>query len=234
MTEQKLLLTSSGITNSSIEQALADLLGKPISQSTALCVPTAIYSYPEGIKIAWQKLKERAELGWKEFDILELTALPSLPKDFWLPYAEASDTVIVGGGNTFYLSFWMQKSGFLEVLKGLIQKGTTYVGSSAGSMVVTHSLHINREHFAKTGIYYDDEYDEKSPPGAGSDATLKLVDFVIRPHLNSPAFPGATLQNIEKWAAKIDVPLYAIDDQTALKVVGENVEVISEGMWKLS
>lgn len=100
-------------------------------------------------------------------------------------------------------------------------------------MVVTHSLNLNRAELARTSIYYDDEYDEAAPPNAGSDQTLKLVDFVIRPHLNSADFPAATLENMEKWAAKVDVPMYAIDDQTAIKVVDGEVEVISEGEWKL-
>jgi len=41
------------------------------------------------------------------------------------------------------------------------------------------------------------------------------------------------MANLEKLAATIPIPSYAIDDQTALKVVGGSVEVISEGHWKL-
>jgi dipeptidase E len=165
--------------------------------------------------------------------VLELTALPSLNKDIWLPEIEETDALIVGAGNGFYLSFWMQKSGLFDILLELLEKGKTYIGVSAGSMILTHSLYFNRKHFEKTGIYYDDEYNEEAPINAGSDKTMLLVDFVIRPHLNSNMLPQATLENIEKWAAKIDTPLYAIDDQTALKVVDGKVEVITEGKWKL-
>jgi peptidase E len=108
-----------------------------------------------------------------------------------------------------------------------------YFGISAGGAMVTHSINVNREKLEETGIYYDDEYDEAAPPNAGSDKTLKLVNFVIRPHLNADYFPIATLENMEKWAAKVDVPLYAIDDQSAIKVIDGEVEVISEGEWKL-
>jgi dipeptidase E len=165
--------------------------------------------------------------------VLELTVLPSLTKDIWLPEVEAADAIIVGQGNGFYLSFWMQKSGLFDILPELLEKGKTYVGISAGSMILTHSLSFNRKRFEKTGVYYDDEYEEEAPINAGSDKTMRLVDFVIRPHLNSNMFPEVTLENIEKWAAKIDVPLYAIDDQTALKVIDGKVEVITEGNWKL-
>jgi dipeptidase E len=233
MTQTRLLLTSIGITNESIRKALIDLLGKPINQSTALFVPTAIYAYPQGNNYAWITLQSLGNLGWKKFGVLELTALPSLNKEIWLPEVEEADAIIVGGGNGFYLSFWMQKSGLFDILPELLEKGKTYVGISAGSMILTHSLNFNRKRFEKTGVYYDEEYDEEAPINAGSDKTLHLVDFVIRPHLNFNMFPKATLENIEKWAAKIDVPLYAIDDQTALKVIDGKVEVITEGKWKL-
>jgi dipeptidase E len=233
MTQMKLLLTSLGITNEHIRKALVDLLGKPINQSTAFIVPTAIYAYPQGYNYAWITLQSLGNLGWKKFGVLELTALPSLNQDVWRPGIEEVDALIVGPGNGFYLSFWMQKSGLFDILPELLEKGKTYVGVSAGSMILTHSLNFNRKRFEKTGVYYDDEYEEEAPINAGSDKTMHLVDFVIRPHLNSNMFPKVTLENIEKWATKIDVPLYAIDDQTALKVIDGKVEVITEGKWKL-
>ncbi len=238
MTQMKLLLTSAGITNEHIQKALVDLLGKPINQSTALFVPTAIRAYPNGSYYAWKSalmdgIHSLGRLEWKKFGILELTALPSLKKDIWLPEIEEANALIVGGGNGFYLSFWMQKSGLFEILPEILENGKPYVGISAGSMILTDSLNFNLERFEKTGVYYDDEYNEEAPTNAGSDKTMHFVDFVIRPHLNSAILPQLTLENIEKWATKIDVPLYAIDDQTALKVIDGKVEVITEGKWKL-
>ena len=93
MTKCKFLLTSSGIVNDSIQKALVDLLGKPIGESSALFVPTAIYAYPGGIKNSWQVMKSPGELGWKAFGVLELTALPSLPKEIWLPQVEDVDAI---------------------------------------------------------------------------------------------------------------------------------------------
>ena len=227
----KFLLTSAGVTNDSIRKALVDLLGKPIAESIAICIPTAIYALPGGNGYSWQMLRELHEMGWKEFGVLELTALPSILEEHWLPAVEAADVIIVGGGNTGYLSYWMQESGFAKRLPRLL-KEKVYMGISAGGAMVTHSLNVSYEELKKTSTYYDDEYDEAAPPNAGSDKTLKLVDFVIRPHLNADYFPAATLENMEKWATKIDVPLYAFDDQTAIKVVDGKVEVISEGEWK--
>jgi len=230
----KLLLTSNGITNDTIREALIDLLGKPISESSAVFVPTAIYGFPKGGNYAWPLIKEPGELGWKTFGVLELTALPSLPKEFWLPQIEETDAIIVGGGNEFYLSYWMDKSGLFDLLPQLMEQGKVYVGASAGSMVVTAALNFDLDHFDKTGVYQDDEYNEGMPSSAGSARTLRLVDFVIRPHLNGlDVFPQATLENMEKWAAKVDHPLYALDDQSAVKVIDGKVEVISSGAWKL-
>jgi dipeptidase E len=227
----KFLLTSAGITNDSIRRALIDLLGKPIEASKALLVPTAIYTYPEGSGYAWAELKELGELGWKAFGVLELTALPSLPEESWLPAVEATDALIVGGGNGFYLSYWMQESGLAKRLPELLVS-KVYVGVSAGSALVTASINVNRNALLETGVYHDDEYDETGPLKASSDKTLGFVDITLRPHMNADYFPNASLENMERWAAKVDVPLYAIDDQTAIKVVDGAVKVVSEGQWK--
>lgn len=227
----KLLLTSIGASNASIRVALADLLSKPIDQSSAICIPTAIYALPSGVSDSWQMIREFANMGWQDFGVVELTALPTILESDWLPSVEAADCLIVGGGNTGYLCYWMQQSGLGARLPALLER-KVYMGVSAGSMVVTHSHQIDRDVLARTGIYRDADYEEDAPPNAGSDRTLGLVDFVIRPHLNADYFPRATPDRFAQSAAALDVPLYAIDDQTALKVIDGTVEVISEGEWK--
>ena len=228
----RLLLTSAGVTNGSIREALVGLLGKPIAESKAVCVPTAIYAMPEGGAYAWQELREVGGLGWRDFGLLELTALPSIAEGHWLPSVEAADAIVVGGGITPYLSYWMQESGFAGKLPGLLAN-KVYVGASAGSIVAGPRLHVDRDELERTGVYNDDEYGDPAPPGAGSDRGLGLVSFAVRPHLNSRDFPNADMATMEGWAAKLDVPTYAIDDGTAIKVVDGEVEVVSEGEWRL-
>jgi dipeptidase E len=228
----KLLLTSAGITNDSIRNALENMLNKTINEAKAVVIPTAMYANPGGNSYVWQTLRMEGRRGWQELAVIELTALPSTPKEYWLPTLEEADIIIVGGGNTLYLSYWMQESGLAKILPELLQD-KTYLGVSAGSMIMTHRLHVNREDLNKTGIYKDDEYDECAPLNAGSDKTLKLLDFVVRPHLNHEYFPNITLEHMEKASAKIDVPMYVIDDQTAIAVTDGDVQVISEGEWKL-
>jgi dipeptidase E len=217
----RLLLTSAGISNKSIHDALVDLLGKPIAESSALFIPTAIYAYPGGAAIARKMIcgligAPFCELGWKSSGVLELTALPSVKEELWVPMLQETDALLVGGGDCQYLTYWMQRSGLADLLPSLLRK-LVYVGVSAGSMVMTR---------------YGTTYGRHTLP-AESDKALGLVDIALHPHLDHEMFPENSLANLEKLAATIPVPSYAIDDETAIKVTDGDVEVVSEGHWKL-
>jgi dipeptidase E len=217
----KLLLTSAGISNTSIHNALVDLLEKPIAEASAVFVPTAIYAIPNGGDIARRVIRGSlgdpfCELGWKSLAILELTALPSIKQELWVPMLLETDALLVGGGDCQYLCYWMQQSGLTDLLPSLLRK-TVYVGLSAGSMVMTR--------FGTT-------YSNHTLP-AESDKSLGVVDFALHPHLDHEWFPENSLANLEKLSATIPVPSYAIDDQTAIKVTDGTIEIISEGHWKL-
>jgi dipeptidase E len=215
------LLTSAGIKNSSIRDALDDLLGKPIAESDALCIPTAMYANADGAAHAWRFISGReprtpmCELGWKSLSVLELTALPSLDEERWVPMVRETDVLLVGGGDPLYLSYWMRESGLAGLLPAL---GGVYVGLSAGSMVMAPSI--------------GEDFVRWRPPTGGDD-TLGLVGFSMFPHLDHPDLPENTMADAERWAAGMPVPCYAIDDETAIKVTDDAVDVVSEGHWKL-
>jgi len=222
----KFLLTSAGIGNPSISAALVDLLGKPIAEASALFVPTAIYPFAGGGHMAFQAITGTignpfCGLGWKSLGVLELTALPTIRRQNWVPILEATDALLVWGGDVLYLTHWMRQSGLADLLPRLDR--LVYVGMSAGSIAVTpHNC--------------DAEWDlqfmpEGSDMGAGAERALGLVDFTLYPHLDNPEMPDTTLANIGKWAAGIPVPTYALDDQSAIKVVDGVHEVVSEGNW---
>ena len=218
----RFLLTSGGISNMSIHDALVDLLGKPIVESSALVIPTAIYPFPGGAGMAAQLIRGVAksplcELGWRSLGVLELTALPSIEKDTWVPMLQETDALLVGGGDPLYLCFWMRQSGLADLLPSL-RPATVYVGVSAGSVVMAPNV--------------GEKFVDWKPP-SGGDSTLGLVGFALFPHLDNPRMPDMSLANAEKWAAGMPVPAYLIDDQTAVKVVDGVVDVISEGHWKL-
>ena len=219
----KLLLTSAGIKNKSIHNALVEMLGKPIAECNALCITTASYGHPMVNPVmAWRFISGQetetpmVELGWNSVGILELTALPSIEKERWTAWVRAADVLLVNGGDALYLGYWMQQSGLAELLPTL--DDLVWVGLSAGSMVMAPRI--------------GQEFVEWTPP-SGDDKTLGLVDFAMFPHLGHEMLPHNTMANAEKWAAKLTVPGYAMDDETAIKVVDGAVEVISEGQWKL-
>lgn len=226
----RFLLTSSGIANPSIHDALVDLLGKPIGESSALFVPTAIYPFPGGGARAWEAIHGSAksplcDLGWKSLGLLELTALPSIQRESWVPTLQETDALLVWGGNVLYLCHWMHQSGLADLLPSLDK--LVYVGVSAGSI-------------ATTPYNCDVEWNRQFvPPGSdmalGGERALGLVDFALCVHLDNPdpIFEDNSMANVAKWAAGVPVPTYAIDDQTAIKVSGGAVEVVSEGHWKL-
>jgi dipeptidase E len=219
----KFLLTSAGVTNTSIHDSLVDLLGKPIAECDALCIPTASYGHPmAGPGRAWAFISGRepgtpmCELGWKSLGVLELTALPSIEAERWVQWVREADVLLVNGGDALYLCHWMRQSGLADLLPSLLE--TVWVGLSAGSMVMTPRIGEN--------------FVQWKPPTAG-DETLGVVDFSIFPHVENPDLPTNTLAAAERWAADIAGPAYAIDDQTGIKVVNGTVEVVSEGQWKL-
>ncbi len=240
----KLLLTSAGIKNTSIRDALVDLLGKPIAESSALFIPTAIYPFRGGAGRAWQAICGKAksplcELGWKSLGLLELTALPSIDEEVWVPMVQETDALLVWGGDVLYLCNWMRRSGLADLLPSL-RREAVYVGVSAGSMAAAAT-------FGET--YLD------PPRGSGEALTAEdivfttpqgeisrilvtaqgvgLVDFALIPHFENEDHPDASLANAGKWAGNLPVPTYAIDDETAIKVTNGTVEVVSEGRWKL-
>lgn len=215
----KLLLTSGGVTNPSIHAALVQLLNKPLAQCHALIVPTAQWGHPmcgpasvRGLLAAEQGSRHLSGLGWASLGVLELTALPTIGAERWVPWLREADVLLVDGGDATYLCHWMRESGLADLLPSL--PDTVWVGVRAGSMVMTPRI----------GEYFVEW------PSAPDDRTLGVVDFSIFPQLN--AFPTNTPAHADRWAADLGGPAYAIDEQTAIKVVDGAVEVVSEGQWK--
>ena len=214
----KLLLTSGGVTNPTIHSALVRLLGKPVAECHALCIPTAQWGHPmcgptsvRGFVAAEPRWGHHSGLGWASLGVLELTALPTIGAQRWVPWVQEADALLVDGGDATYLNHWMRQSGLADLLPSL--PGKVWVGVSAGSMVMTPRIGADFVEW----------------PSAPDDRTLGVVDFSIFPHLN--VFATNTPAAAARWAADLGVPAYAMDDQTAITVVDGQVEVVSEGQW---
>jgi dipeptidase E len=172
-----------------------------------MCGPTSV----RGFIAAEPRFRYLSGLGWKSLGVLELSALPTIGEQRWTAWVRQADVLLVDGGDATYLCHWMRESGLAGLLPSL--PDLVWVGVSAGSMVMTPRI----------GAMFVEW------PSAPDDRALGVVDFSIFPHLD--AFPENTLAHAERWAAEIGGPAYAIDEQTAIKVVDGAVEVISEGRW---
>lgn len=216
----KLLLTSAGLSNNSIANALLDLAEKPFAQLKLAFVPTA--SNVEAGDKGWfiDDLNNCQKLGFAQIDIVDISAIPEA---LWKPRLEEADILFFEGGNDFHLIYWLNKSGLKAMLPEML-KTKIYVGASAGSMVTAKNMSIT--HSKK--LYYGDLSEQKYNDETG----LGFVAFQIRPHFNSPHFPKANVKYLEEMAKEIPDPIYALDDNSALKVVDGEVEIISEGEWK--
>lgn len=213
-----MLLTSGGVTTASIHEALLGLLGKPIEESRALCVPTAQWGQPQcgpvsvhGFVAGLPPWGGMTSLPWASLGVLELTALPTVGRERWEPWVRDADVLLVDGGEATYLAHWMRQSGLADLLPSL---DAVWVGVSAGSMVMTPRIGSDFVGWA----------------GAPDDRALGLVHFSIFPHLD--VFPSNTMEQAQVWAAEIGGPAYVLDDRSAIRVVDGVVDVVSDGRWQ--
>jgi len=213
----KLLLTSSGLTNPSIVNTLIDLVGKKAGDTSVAFIPTA--SNVEMGDKGWliDDLVNLRKQNFKSIDIVDISAIN---ESLWKPRLESVDVLLFGGGNERNLMEWINKSGLISILPELL-KTRVYVGVSAGSSVTSKDLSLE---ISQT-IYEEDLGKTEEMEG------LSLIDFYFLPHLNSPWFKKARKENIEKVAKGMTERIYALDDQSALKITDGNIEIISEGEY---
>lgn len=213
----KLLLTSAGFTNRSIIGALESMAAKPLEQLNLAFIPTAANVEPGDKDWLIDDLVKTKKLGFKEMDIVDISALPA---DLWRPRLERANILMFGGGNTFHLMYWLEKSGLKDLLPELLQT-RVFVGISAGSCAASHDLN---ESISRS--LYDEVID-----GYQGIEGLGLVDFQVWPHLNSPFFPKVRASYMEKLAKEVSEPVYALDDNSAIQVVDGAINTVSEGSW---
>src|SRR3989344_2564990 len=214
----KLLLTSDGITNKSIAKALFELVGKPPSETRLAFVPTAVNATPGDKSWFVQALYEIKCLGLKHLDIVDFSAVP---KNIWFPMMEEADVLFFCGGNSCHLMRCLKETGLVNMLPKFLET-KVYAGLSAGCTITTPDLSLASE---KTKLEY------KKLCGYDSEEALHLVDFYFQAHLNSPLFPDRTEEGMKIKAQNFNKKIYALDHDSALKVVDGKVEIVSEGKY---
>ncbi|NCU42318.1 MAG: hypothetical protein EOM19_06405 [Candidatus Moranbacteria bacterium] len=213
----KLLLTSSGITNSSIANTLSELTEKKPEETTVVFIPTA--SNIESGDKDWL-ISDLINLKKQNFKSIEITDISAVDEEIWKPSLEKADVLYFEGGNTYHLMRWLNTLGLTNALPELL-KDKVYVGVSAGSMITNPDLELKLSQ-----VIYEENMSEIEVLKG-----LNFVDFYFLPHLNSKWFKKVRRKNIEKVGQEINKPIYALDDNSALKVVDTKIEVISEGEW---
>lgn len=213
----KLLLTSNGITNKTIENKLGELVGKDFNDLKIVFIPTAMN--PGLGDKTWfvENLNNIHKLGFKEFDIVDIS---SLNKHEWLPRLEQADVICCNGGSNFYLAKWLKLSGLAEEIPRLLET-RVWIGSSSGAMVMSpyQSTIISQE-------IYEEDFNEKE-----NKKSLGIVDFHIVPHLNGVGFARMDEANLRNVLKDFKEKVYVLDDSSAIAVVDGKVEVVSEGKW---
>jgi dipeptidase E len=228
----KLLLTSNGLANESIALALEELVGKPRRDIKIAFIPTAAFPQDEARHESRDWLVDDLT-RIKEFcGYIDIVSLADLAPEEVIKRLEYADVIFVGGGNTFYLSYMFEKLGLFDALPHLLET-RVYAGISAGSMLASASLRSASQAINSPEKFYDELYDELGPVGFSSVKSAHLVDFLVRPHYLSRVFPDAKGDFLENIVQDSKLPLYAIDDQTALKIIDGHVEVVTEGRWRL-
>ena len=213
----KLLLTSNGLSNQSIAKALFELVDKKPEETSVAFIPTAM-NLSRGDK-SWF-INDLYNIKKQNFKFIDIVDIASLPKEVWLPRIENADILFFSGGNTSYLIYWFEKSGLKDILLELL-KTKVYAGISAGSIVTNPNLSFSSKDLKD---YFEENFDKTNDNG------LKLVDLFVRPHYNTSK-PHTKKEFIAELAKHTTLPVYAIDDQSALKIVDNEIEVISEGEW---
>jgi len=213
----KLLLTSGGITNKSIAKALFDLVGKKPEDTSLVFVPTAS-NMEKGDK-DWL-INDLVNLKNQNFKSISITDISAVPDRIWLPQMEEADVLFFEGGNSYHLMEWMNKSGLTKILPTLLKR-RVYVGLSAGSMITGEDLALRQSQ-----ILYGEDWERKEDM-----AGLGFVDFYFFPHLSSPYFNLRKEDVIREAVKDIRGKVYAMDDNSALKIVDGKIEIISEGKY---
>ncbi|HEY0907921.1 MAG TPA: Type 1 glutamine amidotransferase-like domain-containing protein [Candidatus Paceibacterota bacterium] len=214
----KLLLTSAGLSNSSIAKALIELVGKPASATKIAFIPTAMNV--DGGHKGWF-IKDLINIDKQNFASVDIVDISSLSRTIWEPRLRDADVLFFSGGNTTHLMRWIIESGLNELLPEWM-KTKVWAGISAGSMVTNPNLSFSS---GDNKIYYAEV------PGYKSEKALGFVDFYVRPHFNSPDFPNANKAYLTEVAKDIKGTIYALDDMSALKVVDGKVDIVSEGEY---
>ena len=205
---RKLFLTSTGLPPET-SPFFPELLDRDPKELKLAIIPTA--GYPEINKIYLNETIEGLGKSGFQIEVIDLKAEdPKIIKS----KLEKVDIINVGGGNTFFLLYWVRKCGLDNYLKDLIDQGKIYLGVSAGSILAGPNIELSG---------WKKEWDE-NVVNLKDLSGLNLVPFVVSPH-----FIEGDLLLLKEKAKTVSYPIIAINDTQAVKVMGEKHEIVGKG-----
>jgi dipeptidase E len=165
---------------------------------------------------------EREDLEWQKTDRQALVDAGFVVSDYTITGKsrsqleadlEAFDYIYLSGGDTFYLLEQSQKSGFVSLIRELIQeKGKIYIGTSAGSIIAGPKL---LDYHQAEGVTLENR------------DTYGLVNFTIIPHWGSDGFREKYLGGRIEIVYKEDqVPLMLLTDTQYVHVQNGRMEIV--------
>ena len=210
----KMFLTSNGINNPVLVSAFFDFLGSDPSNFDVAFIANASSIF-EGDKRwlveAMHNFSTHAQ--WRRFDIIDVLGLP--PEILYRRLSMAN-IIVVWGGSEQYLAYALRQCGLADKLKTMLED-KIWVGCSAGSMVVGGDIPY------RMSLQI---YNEPIPEAYQNSKLLELVDVAIFPHYGSSEYPGTNDENIETHVDFLGRRAYAIDDNSALIVKGDEIQIV--------
>lgn len=210
----KLFLTSAGLSNQKLVKTFEGLVGLSGDKVKIAFIPTAA-NVEEGDK-DWL-IGDYSNLK-KQGYIVDIVDISAIDRDIWQPRLDEANVLFLGGGNTFHLMHWVEKSGLKDLLPKYLEN-KVYAGISAGSCIAGPTIYNSVQNL------FGEKYDLKIEKGLG------LVNFQFIPHLNSDFFPKIREEYLKEAAKDLTESVYAIDDNSAVVVNNEKIDIVTEGKW---
>ena len=156
-----------------------------------------------------RKDKDKLEkLGFNLFEIdIEGKTLTELKK-----LLSNIDIIFVAGGDTFFLLEKVKKSGFDKLLRQLMKKDIVYIGSSAGSVILSPDIE-------------PDKFFDEGNSNLKDTSAIGLIEFFPLPHYNNKNYKALNdkiIKEYKNWKYRI-VPL---TDTQYIYIKNKEYEVI--------
>lgn len=208
----KLLLTSAGFTTQGIIDKCVELCAKPKNKIKIAIINEGYAAEPGDHRWMIDELLKIV----KAFpdNVLEVVSLKSLAKNQIKERLMANDVIFVVGGHTDYTMQAFNESGLTDILPEILSK-KVYVGSSAGAMII--GKRVSSKAYLEV---YGEEHD------FGIDSYMDIVDFAIKPHLNSPEFPESNKDIFVRISATHNGVIYGLGDDSAVVVENGKIKII--------